>query len=334
MTPAKTDHQFHPRSQYVREPVLVDGITRAGKFLLGHIVASMSGMEFMQYPPLLEIALYLTRLGKLDLDTARILVQTDIDLNTYNMMIGRGLNGRVHDSSSIHNAADAERFLARAASEDVESLIAAFQEESRLPLYIGHESLCNGRTLFEIYPAIRLISLQRDPLALIWSWYRRGWGRRFGLDPKSMAIGFATRSGPVPWFALNWEPDYYALSEMDRVIKSIETLQALAREEYEALTVEQRARVHFVAYEEILLDPTTVIGGISRYLGRPPLAQMPAILARERVPRAVPPGQRRGLFEQLRREMSPDLAPAVESLMADYDGYWMTLVTKQRNSGS
>lgn len=321
--------QFYPRPQYVKELVLVDGMTRAGKFLLGHIVGSMEGLEFMQYPPLLENALYLTRLGKLDLDTAQMLVKTDIDLNTYNMMVGRGLNGRVYDSSCIYKAADFGRFLARTTEVDPDVLVRDFQAQNRLPLYIGHESLCNGRTLFTIYPEVRLISLQRDPISLISSWYKRGWGRRFGVDPKSMAVGFKTQFGPVPWFALNWEPSYTSMSEMDRVVKSMEALFMLAKQEYEALDSGQKARVHFVAFDDILLTPSKVVSGLTHYLNRKPLENMSAILARERVPRVIAPDQRDILLKEIRVYMSPSMEPVIRSLMSDFDDYWMNLVKKQ-----
>lgn len=316
---------IHPRPQFVRDPVLVDGVTRAGKFLLGHLVASFEGLEFMQYPPLLEQMLYLRRLGKVSAEAARILVHTDLDLNTYNMMIGRGLNGRRHDSSCIHNAADAPRFLARAEAEDPDALVARFQSEGRLPLYIGHEALANGRTLFEFYPEARLIQLLRDPLALISSWHRRGWGRRFGLDPKSMPIGFTTPEGPVPWFALDWSPGYYALGEMDRVVRSIETLFRMAREELEALPPAARGRIHFVAFEGILVEPRAVVAGLGRYLGRRPLPGMDAVLERERVPRVVPPDQRDRLRSEIRAEMSPALEPTLGWLEGEYERYWRPL---------
>ena len=325
----KTNHEFYPRAQYVKDPVIIDGFSRSGKFLLGHLVGAMDGLEFMQNPIMLETALYLTRLNKLDLDTARILVQTDIDMNTYNMAIGRGLNSRVEDSSCIYKAVDFGRFLARTTADDPDSLINDFQQKQLLPLYIGHECLCNARTLFYIYPAVRMISLQRDPIALIMSWYKRGWGRRFGLDPKSGSIVFRTQSGPAPWFGVDWVSDYASLSEMDRVVKSIEALSKFAKQEYEALTAEQRSRIHFVAFDNILATPHDVITGIGRYLGRPPHPGINAILARERVPRVIAANQRDLLLEEIRSHMSPCMEPVIQSLMSDFDGFWLSLVKGQ-----
>lgn len=322
-------HEFYPRPQYVKEPVIVDGFSRSGKFLLAHLVAAMDGLEFMQNPILLETALYLTRLNKLDLDTARILVQTDIDMNTYNMAIGRGLNSRIEDSSCIYNAVDFGRFLARATADDPDNLINEFQQKKLLPLYISHEGLCNAQVLFYIYPDVRIINTQREPLALIMSWYKRGWGKRFGVDPKSGSIGFSTESGPAPWFGVDWVPEYASLSEMDRIVKSISVLSQFAKQEYEALSSKQKSQIHFVDYDSILTKPSEVIIRMSRYLGRKPDPGIGIILARERIPRVIDVHQRDLLLKEIRSEMSQYMEPVIQSLLSDFDGFWMSLVKEQ-----
>ena len=116
---------------------------------------------------------------------------------------------------------------------------------------------------------------------------------------------------------------------MDRVVKSMETLFALARQEYEALDSKQQASVHFVAFDEILSMPSRVVAGISRYLRKAPLENMGAILARERVPRTPAPNQRDLSLKEIRTHMSPGMEPVLQSLVSDFDGYWMGLVKKQ-----
>jgi hypothetical protein len=318
----KKNHEFYPRAQYVNTPIIIDGFSRSGKFLLGHLVGAMEGVEFMQNPILLETALYLTRLNKLDLDTARILVQTDIDMSTYNMAIGRGLNGRIEDSSCIYKAVDFGKFLARTTDDDPDRLMDEFQRRKLLPLYIGHECLCNARTLFSIYPAMRIFSLQRDPLALIVSWYRRGWGKRFGVDPKSASIGFKSILGPVPWFGIDWEPSYLELNEMDRIIKSIAVLSEFARSEYEALSAREKSQIHFIFFDDILSKTSSVIEGISQFLNLLPHPKIGIALARERIPRDIPVGHRERLLDEIKVHMSPEMEKILDSLVDDFDNYW------------
>ena len=323
------NYKFCPRAQYVSAPVVIDGFSRSGKFLLAHIIGSLNGLEAMQSPLLMETALYLTRLGKLDLDTAKIMVQTDIDMNTYNMAIGRGLNYRIEDASCIYKTLDFGRFIARTTVNDPDVLLEEFKRKNLLPLFIGHECLCNISTVLYIFPKIQLVNLQRDPVALITSWYRRGWGKRWGVDPKSASIGFSSPSGsPAPWFAVDWDPEYSLMGEMDRCVKSIETLSNFAKDAYELLTEEQKSRIHFVSFGDILSNPSNVISGISNYLGRLPHQEIASVLARERVPRVIPEGERANLIFDIKEKISNEMLPILDGLICEFDGYWMDLVQK------
>jgi hypothetical protein len=43
----QSNYDFHPRAQYATGPVIIDGYSRSGKFLLGHLVGARYGVEFM-----------------------------------------------------------------------------------------------------------------------------------------------------------------------------------------------------------------------------------------------------------------------------------------------
>ena len=322
--------KFATRAQYVIDPVIIDGFTRSGKFLLGHLIGALEGLECMQNPMLLEASLYLVRLKKLEIETARILVQTDIDMHSYDMAIGRNLNTRLDDASSVYKKADYERFLARADENDADSLISRYCQEGFLPLYIGHECMCNANILFDIYPSARLVNIQRDPVALIMSWYRRGWGKRFGVDPKSVSIAFQSERGPVPWFAINWSPSYSEIGEMDRIIMSLEAISSYAKKEYQSLNSKQRSQVHLISFDAILANPNDVINSVSKFIGRTPQKNILEILTRERVTRIVSEDERKILLNEIKSLMSPNMGPRLQALIDDFDSYWLSLVKNNK----
>ena len=319
--------EFSERKRFVDDLVLVDGITRAGKFALAHVVSALDGVEFFQYPYLLETLLYLHRLGKLDFDTCRALAHLDLDSKMFEMMIGRSLNTRVHDLSCIYRAADPEEYVRRAATEDRTVLVQQFQDNHRLPVYINHEGLSNLQTLCRIFPGAKMINILREPTALVGSWYKRGWGHRIGTDPTAGWIAFKGVNGPRPWWTVDWLEDYGQLSEMDRCVKSIGTLMQLAREAFDAATPAVKARVLCVQFETLVTDPHRVITTISAFLDRRPGAALPGILTRERLPRPVAPDQRQTRLDEIRGLMSPGLEPLLSAMLTDYDTYWCGLCT-------
>ncbi len=54
--------EFSKREQLVKSPVIIDGFSRSGKFLLGQLVATLDNIEYIQNPFVFETILYLTRL--------------------------------------------------------------------------------------------------------------------------------------------------------------------------------------------------------------------------------------------------------------------------------
>jgi hypothetical protein len=317
---------YFPRAQFVKAPLIVDGFSRAGKFLLGSVVASMENVEYLQNPLMLETALYLARLGKIDIETAKILVQTDLDLNTYNMAIGRNLNLRDDDESSISNAVNPEKFLLRAKSQNSEILVSNFHESAALPLYISHEGLCNLEILLKIYPTLTLVSAQRNPIPLIISWFKRGWGSRWGVDPKSFSIAFEANGLPVPWFAVDWADEYLKLSEMDRIVKSIFSLSAMAKSSYNNLSESQQKKLLFVDFDQLLQSPSREVLKISKFIGRIPEKNIAEVLLRQRLPRKETSNQVSQFEENIKRQLSSEVLPLFKELVLEYENFWLRLV--------
>lgn len=328
MAPSGTDVKtpsYAPRARLFDDFVVVEGITRSGKFLLGAVVSAFEGVEFIQTSFTLETLHFLHRLGRIDLDTYRMLVQTDLDMRAYDMAIGRNLNARSADVSCIGRAPDPARFTSRSAEADTGELVRRFREGGFMPLQIFHEGLPNARAFFDVFPKARMISILRDPADLVDSWFRRGWGRRHGAnDPLNMSLCFEAPGGPRYWWALDL-PEYGELGEMDRCVLNIATLMDMGRRELDAAGPALSERICFVRYEDVLARPDEAVSRIGAFLGRAPVPQLPAVLARERLPRAVDLSKRAKLVEKIRASMSPRFEPLLSKACEDYDGFWTAL---------
>lgn len=278
--------------------VLIDGLTRSGKFFLGKVVSGLEKMEYFQNVPILEYIPFLYRLGCLTEDAAVALLKAMLDENAYNMRIGRNLNTRRLDASSIYNSYEVDNYLERAVStfgeisSTADDIIKSFREEERYSLFVVHETMPNIGIFFKAYPNLKIIHLMRNPIDVIHSWYLRGWGRRHGNDPLSLTPTIDGITQPVPWFARGWEEDYEASSEIDRVIKSVAMLIRMNSQAYCGLTEDERSQILLVRYEDVVENTNKEIAAISSFLNTEPSEGIPIILARERCPRRIPPEQR------------------------------------------
>lgn len=324
--------EFSPRPRYVEEFLVADGITRAGKFLLGNVVSAFEGVEFLQAAPLLTQLPYLHRLGKIETETAKALLRTDIASRIHDRILGRNLNGRAADLSCIYRTRDHARYLARAASRDDRALIKRFLAEKRLPLFIAHDALGHASFFFEVFPRAKMLHILRDPVALVESWRKRGWGKRFGSDPKSMDHAFKSPKGPIPWYAVGWKKNYHSMGELERIVHSLAAAMRLGRREYESLPPRLKARVAFVTFEELTEDPRPAVARLRAFIGRPPSRLMKGALKRERLPRAVEEDRREALLRRFPKALSPQGKALLAELVRDYELYWRPLASSRRRA--
>ena len=316
---------FKSRPLLTDEFILVDGVTRAGKFMLANVVASLERIEFFQYPHLLETVLYFHRLGKIDFYTARELLHLDFNMNTLNMAFGRALNSRKFDLSCIENSIDSEKYKRRAATEDRNLLLSEYKREKRIPFFINHEGLSNMDSLFRIFPKVKVLNALRDPITLIDSWYRRGWGSRIGNDFSVGWASFDYRGSPVPWWAVNWADEYLTVSEMDRCLKSIYTLVSMAKESFERAPNHYKERVLLIAFERIVVDPHAEIKRIEKFLDVKAMNGIAGVLKREKLPRPYDHKKTEVLYRQIKSMIEPKNYELFDQLVKEYEDFWCKL---------
>ena len=273
------------KAPLVENLLIIEGITRSGKFLLANILSGIEEIEPVQYSGLLEQIPFLVSFGLIEQNTAKQLLRCEVDMRCYEMLIGRNLNYRLSDKSSIYNIPNYRKFLARTKNPDGEIALKEFHKKTIYSLFILHESMANIRIYFETFPKMKCISLERNPLDLTYSWYKRGLGKRWGIDPILFQIPFAKQNNKTfPWFAIGWEDLYLKSSEIDRAILSIKSLVRMAQKCYKDLPSDIKNRILIVSFESLISNPQSEIQRISKFLGKNALPQMRAILKREKLP--------------------------------------------------
>ncbi len=287
------NHIFSTKSPIIiKKLILLDGYPRTGKYFVGKLIAGLKGIEVFQSISVIEQLSFMHRMGGIKEDAAICLIRSVLGEFAYNMVIGRYLNQRYDDASSIYNSYKFDEYLKRSLNSDRNELLKNYYKEGRSSLFLTHEALPNVQIFFKSYPDLKMINLIRHPVDVIHSWYLRGWGRRFGTDPVATTPLLNGPDGAVPWFAYGWKEEYYSISETDRVIKSIYTLTEKCKEAYNSLLQVQKDQILFVRYENMVEKTDEVIQSIYSFLDTGPSDYMDQIKARERCPCTLPPGDR------------------------------------------
>lgn len=257
---------LYERSKLVKNLLLLEGVTRSGKFLLGNILSCFDRVEHYMYYGLLEHIPMLVRMNLLNKDVACGIVQCEIDNFVYDYMMGRNLNFRYSDKSSILSYPKLQDCIYRMNNGvDVEKEI---DENTLVFPFILHDCFCNLHMFFKLYPRLKVVHIDRSPLSLVYSWYHRGFGHRWGTDLKEFSIVLDNKGFPVPWFAWDWKDFWKNSCEMDRIIKSILWLDNMNKGFYDSLVDKHKKKVFFVRFENLLSKPDFIARQLSYFLDR------------------------------------------------------------------
>jgi len=311
--------QCVPRALMVKKILLLEGFTRAGKFLLGKVCDGFDRCEHFQYVPLIEQLPPLMRLGFIQKDAGIALMRLVLDESAYSMRIGRNLNLRFSDSSSLFKNPKADEYLERCFAPDGKPVVDDLRTSPRHSVFIGHELMANMDIVFDAFPSMRVLSLQRHPVDLVYSWWKRKMGRRETSDPLLFNPYFKAGTTLLPWFAIASRREYARLSPLERVIASIDHLASVSRARYLALPARLRRRILFLTHEGLIEDPWEAIARIQPFLDVKAGKDMPAILAREKCGRVLELAQREMKWRQIRRHARPASFRKLEALAGRYE---------------
>lgn len=303
----------------VKNLLLIEGISRGGKFLLANILHGFKAVEHVQYYGLLENIPFLERFRMIETKAAQAILRCEIDTHCYEMLIGRNLNFRRGDKSSIFNNPASDEFLRRCKEQDGDWALKKYSRENLCSMFILHELMPNIKIYFDIFQKLKVISIQRSPVYLVYSWYSRGLGKRYGKDPKLFSIPIQINGKNVPWFAADWGDKYLSLREMDRVIASIEWITHISQKSYDTLGEKYKKRILFVRYEELLTDTKRAIKKIESFLKRPVIkSKMSVILDREKLPNLGYSELKDEKLTMIKSKASPDYFNRLLALEAEY----------------
>src|SRR3989338_139300 len=272
------------RKPLVKNLLLLDGIGRAGKFLAANILNGFADVEPVRLCGILEHIPFFTKLGFIEKRAAEELLHHEIDMHCYETLIGRNLNHRIFDKSSVVNNPNYKKLLLRSKELDADKELNSFYKRGAYSFFLVHEVLPDMKIYFDSFPKIKVISLKRSPVDLVSSWYDTGATKRWGKDPKYFNIPAEGKNGVMPWYVFNNSEEYEKLGHMDKTILSIEALFRRYENAEKSLSSEEQEKVLFASYEDILGQTAKVVEMIRTFIGKQPLPEMARILKREALP--------------------------------------------------
>ncbi|HEB80131.1 MAG TPA: hypothetical protein ENI79_06640 [Rhodospirillales bacterium] len=322
MTEVPEGGLYRPRA-LTQRIVYVDGISRAGKSLISPVLGSLEGIEISRWENIFEYVGALHAMGKIDRFAAISLIRQQADEFLYNGYIGRNINFRRGDASSVLRNPGVLKHFTRLFRSYGDDAVSEILDKKPIFQNVTHEQMPFIDLHFDAWPTeLRVLEIRRNPVDLIHSWWRRGWGIRFGVDPMDFTLCLRSGDKSVPYYARNWTREFLDMSPMDRIVRLIHELTFDGRKAYGALCTERKDRVFVLRFDDFITAPRDLLADISTFIDAPMTRQTTKAVKASRCPRPIDLNRREDMFRQIGAEASAASLGLIDELRAEIESDW------------
>lgn len=177
--------------------VFIDGMSRCGKAGIAPIVSSFERVEHFKIRATFDRFLMVYASGDLSKQGFKYLFETDLLMDVWFSMMGRDVNNNLHDQSSIMSSPKREEYMSRVSRKDTpdsfNEVIKEIKERKLIFPFVIDNYMTIGSFISEINQNFKYIIVMRNPVDLVFTWFRSGRGTRLGTDPRYTKPAFQIR---------------------------------------------------------------------------------------------------------------------------------------------
>ncbi|OGQ05098.1 MAG: hypothetical protein A3F82_02290 [Deltaproteobacteria bacterium RIFCSPLOWO2_12_FULL_44_12] len=276
------------QARMAQEVVFVGGLGGCGKTMLTPIIGSLERVEIQKYNYVIEHVCTLHSLDRIDDDVATTLIQMQVDLDIYNMMMSRETNFRFQDLSSIFKNPGTWRYLRRLFQAGDDAIPDRIQSERPILHITMHDLMQRAGILFlALHDQVRFINLVRHPLYMVKQWYVNFDTLFDAKSSREFSIWYEYRGENLPWFVREWEEKYIAASKMDKMIWLLARHLEHCDRVYHSIPHHQTSQILTIPFEHFVLDPWPYMKQIEKLLGVHMTRRTYKEMKRQKVPRKM-----------------------------------------------
>lgn len=321
--------EFAREKTLLHKLMVVDGVGKCGKSLLMNMATAFETVEKIEYNQSLEIMGFAYHYQKISRDMAITILRSEIDTSLYNNMIGRNINTRLGDDTSLFKYHTPEKYLKRALDTDGSVIAQKVFEEKPIYLCWSHDLIHKSDIIFEAFSnRLAFLYMNRRPIDIIYEWGKANYSNRMASDPTEMQYCIKYKDTVVPQIAYGWEEEYLHCTETERTVKMV---SSFLKKNCMALCEKQKLEnLHVFNFEDLLTDPAANMKRLGQIIGTQPLSDiMKKILQNANCPRKIDETVYREREKNIKNNISKpylDLLPEMNAMYEEI--YKMALVVE------
>ena len=290
--------EFTRDKSYPGKIVLLDGISGTGKTMIHRIIDSYECNSIPKFSYAIEQICIATHYNKIEKDATSSILKLQIDQLKYDLEIGREVNLRKNDLSSIFKSTKSISYLKKLFLNDGEKAISNLIKQERNVVIITHQ-LLNATSVFENVFADNFINIHtvRNPVYLYDHW--NSYIQLLGNSVRDLTVWKNEENNIYPWFFKNIEnyQGYAGLTNNDKTLVCLTELienslihHALSSNKPNYLCIE---------FEKFVLEPYVVINKLDQLFNNQNKKAFKRVLRGEKIPRAhINGGKKRKIYKR------------------------------------
>jgi hypothetical protein len=273
-----------------RKLIFIDGITRCGKSLLTNIIPSLEKVEHIQFFTLLELVVPAVGFGTLDANYAKALLRLQLNELAYHVRLGRNVNFRSGDQSGVPNYKEPSVYHDRLQRKEGEEIVQELRTSDAFLPFQTHDLMVNLDALNRLDVDYRMIALFRHPVDNVYSWWTRGWGDRFGSDPRAFTLTLDHGGQLLPWYCDGIQDEWVKANPMERCILAALNLVEKSVRQYEKAP--NKDAIHLMTFEDFTERTDEEMEKICKFLRINRTSRTAEFISAARCPRVTPVEER------------------------------------------
>ena len=274
------------KKNYFNNVVVVTGSLNSGKSMIAPIVSSLNKVEHLRKLIEVDQVLHLTNLKKIKKEVAYFFIRHYLDKSFYEQLIGRNLNYRAGDETSIFTAKNPVELKNRAFLKRGEHIIKKHIKDKTIFCMDTHDGMMLFHLWREVNKKFKFINIFRNPIDTVNGCFNVGQGRIENILFNEI-IMFKKNKNIFPLYYLNNYRDYPKKNTMDRVID--EVLFCLKKEYLNYKKYKNDKNCLFIENEDFAVNSDKNIFEICKFLKTKRSNFTKKIMKRENCPRKIDP---------------------------------------------
>ena len=273
-------------SKQLSELIFIDGISRSGKSVLSGIIPCFYKVEQIRFFTLLENINIALRFKKIDSSFAKSQIVTFLNETIYDGYLGRNINFRKKDQSSVYEYCNPSIYKKRLLSSEGGVTIKKILKEKPSLLFQTHDVLANFQYFKKLKLKCKLLEIFRNPFDTVYSWHRKGWGHRFVGDPQCFTIFIKHQDKNVPWYSYKNPKKWHNFNNIERCSQNIIDL---TNDSILSLKKERgfKENIYPFKFEDFVTSPENIINEISIFLKKKHIKNMTKKIKDANCPRII-----------------------------------------------